>query len=100
MDYSKAYTSGVLTPSMVSFIILNGSFLYNFMLSYKLWNKRLKWFILVCLQVAERFIKAVEQSSSTNANMSFFISCDANNILEQAAESTIRHKKGMKIKMS
>ncbi|CAO2827361.1 unnamed protein product [Amaranthus hypochondriacus] len=60
MDYSKAYTSGVLTPSMV----------------------------------AERFIKAVEQSTSINTNMSFFIDCDANNILEQAAASTIRHKKG------
>lgn len=58
------------------------------------------WFILVCLQVAERFIKAVEQSTSINTNMSFFIDCDANNILEQAAASTIRHKKGMKIKMS
>ncbi|XP_021772630.1 fatty acid amide hydrolase-like isoform X2 [Chenopodium quinoa] len=60
MDYSEAYRSGVLTPSMV----------------------------------AERFIRAVGQSSNTKCNMSFFISCDAKNILEQAAESTLRHNKG------
>ncbi|XP_010674370.2 fatty acid amide hydrolase isoform X1 [Beta vulgaris subsp. vulgaris] len=60
LDYSKAYRSRVLTPSMV----------------------------------AERFIRAVEQSSSAKCNMSFFISCDAKNILEQAAESTLRHERG------
>ncbi|KAL2941900.1 Fatty acid amide hydrolase [Bienertia sinuspersici] len=60
MDYSKAYKSGVLTPSLV----------------------------------AERFIRAVEQSSSSKCNMSFFISSDAKNILEQATESTLRHERG------
>ncbi|KMT19549.1 hypothetical protein BVRB_1g011690 [Beta vulgaris subsp. vulgaris] len=47
------------------------------------------------IPVAERFIRAVEQSSSAKCNMSFFISCDAKNILEQAAESTLRHERGM-----
>ncbi|KNA09458.1 hypothetical protein SOVF_153470 [Spinacia oleracea] len=60
MDYSEAYKSGVMTPSMV----------------------------------AERFIRAVELSSNPKCNMAFFIGCDAKNILEQAAESTLRHARG------
>lgn len=59
-DYSKAYTSGVLTPSMV----------------------------------ADRFLRAVERSSSPECNMSFFINYSANDIVMQAAESTLRYKKG------
>ncbi|KAJ8441214.1 hypothetical protein Cgig2_024943 [Carnegiea gigantea] len=44
--------------------------------------------------VAERFIKAVERSCSPESNMSFFISYDANDIVRQAAESTLRYKRG------
>lgn len=50
--------------------------------------------VLTPNMVAARFIRAVEQSSSPNYNMSFFITCDAKNILEQAAESTLRHERG------
>lgn len=53
--------------------------------------------LLVCLQVAERFIRAVELSSNPKCNMAFFIGCDAKNILEQAAESTLRHARGMRL---
>lgn len=44
--------------------------------------------------VAERFIRAVERSCSPESNMSFFISYDANDIVRQAAESTLRYKRG------
>lgn len=46
------------------------------------------------LVVAERLISAVMQSSSPGIDMSFFISYDAQDILRQATESTLRYQKG------
>ncbi|GJR34697.1 fatty acid amide hydrolase-like protein [Tanacetum coccineum] len=46
------------------------------------------------LVVAERLISAVVQSSSPEKDMSFFISYDAQDILRQATESTLRYEKG------
>ncbi|XP_074311630.1 fatty acid amide hydrolase-like [Silene latifolia] len=45
-------------------------------------------------EVAGEFIRAVEKSSSPECNMSFFINIDANNIMQQAAESTQRYING------
>ncbi|GAB4855735.1 hypothetical protein Ancab_024378 [Ancistrocladus abbreviatus] len=60
LDYSKAYRSGVLTPTMV----------------------------------AERFIAAVDKYANPPCSMSFFINYDPKDILQQATESTNRHKRG------
>ncbi|GMI67816.1 fatty acid amide hydrolase [Hibiscus trionum] len=59
-DYSRAYSSGEITP----------------------------------LRVAERFIDAVRESSTGALPMSFFINYDAEDILRQATESTLRYKRG------
>ncbi|XP_039015946.1 fatty acid amide hydrolase-like [Hibiscus syriacus] len=59
-DYSRAYSSGEITP----------------------------------LRVAEQFIKAVRESSTGALPMFFFISYDAEDILRQATESTLRFKRG------
>ncbi|KAJ6677924.1 TRANSAMIDASE [Salix viminalis] len=60
MDYSKAYTSGEITP-------------------YK---------------VAERLVAAIRESSSPPLDMAFFINYDAEDILRQAKESTLRYERG------
>ncbi|XP_007048552.2 PREDICTED: fatty acid amide hydrolase [Theobroma cacao] len=44
--------------------------------------------------VAERFIDAVRESSSHPLPMSFFINYDAEDILRQATESTLRYERG------
>nr|GMD46503.1 fatty acid amide hydrolase-like isoform X1 [Ipomoea batatas] len=44
--------------------------------------------------VAERLIKAINESSSSKLQMSFFINFDAEDILRQAAESTVRYERG------
>ncbi|PWA69414.1 amidase [Artemisia annua] len=49
------------------------------------------------LVVAERLISAVVQSSSPGKDMSFFISYDAQDILRQATESTLRYQRGKPI---
>uniref|UniRef100_A0A6N2NKF2 Amidase domain-containing protein n=1 Tax=Salix viminalis TaxID=40686 RepID=A0A6N2NKF2_SALVM len=59
MDYSKAYTSGEITP-------------------YK---------------VAERLVAAIRESSSPPLDMAFFINYDAEDILRQAKESTLRYER-------
>ncbi|KAM7277003.1 hypothetical protein ACFE04_018869 [Oxalis oulophora] len=45
-------------------------------------------------QVAERFIAAVRDSSKPSLNMSFFINYNAEDILKQAIESTLRYERG------
>lgn len=61
LDYSRAYTSGEITPTVV----------------------------------AERLIAAVQESSSrASPHMSFFINFDSEDILRQANESTLRHRRG------
>ncbi|XP_022750870.1 fatty acid amide hydrolase-like [Durio zibethinus] len=59
-DYSRAYSSGEITPK----------------------------------RVAEQFIDAVCESSSPPLLMSFFINYDAEDILRQATESTLRYERG------
>lgn len=59
-DFSKAYRSGVVTPT----------------------------------EVMERFLSAVERSSKQSPGMYIFISYDCKDIRRQAAESTLRFKKG------
>ncbi|XWS33098.1 hypothetical protein CRYUN_Cryun22dG0049500 [Craigia yunnanensis] len=59
-DYSRAYSSGEITPR----------------------------------RVAEQFIDAVRESSSSPLPMSFFINYDAKDILRQATESTLRYERG------
>ncbi|KAK7282242.1 hypothetical protein RIF29_10872 [Crotalaria pallida] len=60
MDYSKAYSSGSITP----------------------------------YQVAERFITAVDESGKPPLKMGFFIKYNADDILRQANDSTIRYQSG------
>ncbi|KAL9233373.1 hypothetical protein vseg_008385 [Gypsophila vaccaria] len=50
--------------------------------------------VLTPKKVAEQFIRAVERLSSRECNMSFFINWDANDILQQAAASTLRYENG------
>ncbi|MBA0872743.1 hypothetical protein Goshw_019700, partial [Gossypium schwendimanii] len=59
-DYSRAYSSGEITPR----------------------------------KVAEQFINAVHESSHAALPMSFFINYDAEDILKQATESTLRYERG------
>ncbi|MBA0697396.1 hypothetical protein Goari_020937, partial [Gossypium aridum] len=59
-DYSRAYSSGEITPR----------------------------------KVAEQFINAVLESSRAALPMSFFINYDAEDILKQATESTLRYERG------
>ncbi|KAH1038302.1 hypothetical protein J1N35_040045 [Gossypium stocksii] len=59
-DYSRAYSSGEITPR----------------------------------QVAEQFINAVLESSRAALPMSFFINYNAEDILKQATESTLRYERG------
>ncbi|KAK7316917.1 hypothetical protein RJT34_00734 [Clitoria ternatea] len=60
MDYSKAYRSGDITPSLV----------------------------------AERVIAAIDESTKPPLRMGFFIHYDAEDILKQASESTLRYERG------
>jgi len=46
------------------------------------------------LQVATRFLEAVRQSSGPELNMAFFISCDPEDVMRQAKESTLRYQRG------
>ncbi|KAE8669514.1 fatty acid amide hydrolase-like isoform X2 [Hibiscus syriacus] len=46
------------------------------------------------LRVAEQFINALRESSTSALPMSFFINYDAEDILRQATESTLRYKRG------
>lgn len=46
------------------------------------------------LQVAKRFLAAVKESSGPTLNMAFFISCNPEDVLKQAEESTLRYQKG------
>ncbi|KAM0914813.1 hypothetical protein ACQ4PT_011286 [Festuca glaucescens] len=45
-------------------------------------------------QVAKRFLAAVKESSDPTLNMGFFISCDPEDIMKQAEESTLRYQRG------
>ncbi|GMY12582.1 fatty acid amide hydrolase-like [Fagus crenata] len=63
LDYSRAYTSGEITPRMV----------------------------------AERFIAAVHESSNPPLQMSLFINYNAEDILRQATDSTLRYERGQPI---
>ncbi|KHG09903.1 Fatty acid amide hydrolase -like protein [Gossypium arboreum] len=49
------------------------------------------------LKVAERFIYAVHESSSRPLSIAFFINYDAEDILRQATESTLRYERGAPI---
>ncbi|XVF60986.1 hypothetical protein PTKIN_Ptkin08bG0091700 [Pterospermum kingtungense] len=49
------------------------------------------------LMVAQQFINAVRESSSSALPMSFFINYDAEDILRQATESTLRYERGQPI---
>ncbi|KAA8531120.1 hypothetical protein F0562_005829 [Nyssa sinensis] len=60
LDYSKAYSSGEITPK----------------------------------EVADKFIAAVRESSDPKLQMSFFIDYNAEDILRQATESTLRYEQG------
>ncbi|KAG0520227.1 hypothetical protein BDA96_08G055500 [Sorghum bicolor] len=49
------------------------------------------------VQVATRFLAAVRESSSATGsgmNMAFFISCDHDDVMRQAEESTLRYQRG------
>ncbi|TYI54325.1 hypothetical protein E1A91_D11G067000v1 [Gossypium mustelinum] len=49
------------------------------------------------LKIAERFIDAVHESSSRPLSIAFFINYDAEDILRQATESTLRYERGAPI---
>ncbi|XP_020179194.1 fatty acid amide hydrolase [Aegilops tauschii subsp. strangulata] len=46
------------------------------------------------VQVAKRFLAAVKECSGPTMNMAFFISCDPEDVLKQAEESTLRYQTG------
>uniref|UniRef100_A0ACD5XZ71 Uncharacterized protein n=1 Tax=Avena sativa TaxID=4498 RepID=A0ACD5XZ71_AVESA len=46
------------------------------------------------VQVAKRFLAAVKESSGPTLNMAFFISCDPEDVMKQAEESTLRYQRG------
>lgn len=46
------------------------------------------------MQVATRFLAAVKESSGPKMNMAFFISCDPEDVMKQAEESTLRYQRG------
>ncbi|XBJ20783.1 hypothetical protein VPH35_011552 [Triticum aestivum] len=46
------------------------------------------------VQVAKRFLAAVKESSGPTMNMAFFISCNPEDVLKQAEESTLRYQTG------
>jgi len=46
------------------------------------------------LQVAERFIAAIDESTKPSLQMGFFIHYSVDDILRQAAESTHRYRRG------
>ena len=46
------------------------------------------------MQVATRFLAAVKESSGPGLNMAFFISCDPEDVMRQAEESTLRYQRG------
>jgi hypothetical protein len=47
------------------------------------------------VQVAARFLAAVRESSGPGvSNMAFFISCDPDDVMRQAEESTLRYQRG------
>jgi hypothetical protein len=46
------------------------------------------------VQVATRFLAAVKESSGPGLNMAFFISCDPEDVMRQAEESTLRYQRG------
>ena len=48
----------------------------------------------VCVQVARRFLAAVEECSGPDLNMGLFISCDPGDVLRQADDSTRRYQQG------
>lgn len=47
------------------------------------------------MQVARRFLAAVEECSGPDLNKGLFISCDPKDVLRQAEESTRRYHQGM-----
>ncbi|XP_062197363.1 uncharacterized protein LOC133900274 [Phragmites australis] len=59
-DFTRAYSSGQITP----------------------------------VTVARRFLAAVKECSGPDLNMAFFISCDPEDIMRQAEESTLRYQQG------
>ena len=52
------------------------------------------FFLLSFLQVAERFIAAIDESTKPPLQMGFFIHYSADDILKQATESTLRYQRG------
>lgn len=95
MDYSKAYNSGEVTPTMVWHCVKYTKEIESYFLVLDLWEI---WITCCFSQVAERLIAAVEESSSSSGGvsqpMSFFINFDSRDILRQANESTIRYQRG------
>ncbi|KAL6010722.1 hypothetical protein ACLOJK_001163 [Asimina triloba] len=68
-DYAQAYSSGETTPLLFHDPHLD-------------------------IKVAERFLAAVKESSKPELQMSFFINYYAEDIIQQATESTLRYERG------
>lgn len=49
------------------------------------------------LQIAKRFLNAVKESKDPKRQMAFFISCNPEDVLRQAEESTKRYERGSHI---
>lgn len=54
----------------------------------------LKWSYILFLQVAERFISAIDKCEKSNPPMAFLISFKPDDIRKQAEASTKRHAEG------
>ncbi|XWS44634.1 hypothetical protein CRYUN_Cryun15aG0065000 [Craigia yunnanensis] len=78
-DYSRAYSSGEITPRRISFLAI-----------YLPWSWKSIFNSAGCRAVYD----AVRESSSPPLPMSFFINYDAEDILRQATESTLRYESG------
>jgi hypothetical protein len=50
--------------------------------------------VFFSLQVARRFLAAVKECSGPGLNMAVFISCDPEDVMRQAEESTLRYQQG------
>ncbi|RYR66248.1 hypothetical protein Ahy_A03g012229 [Arachis hypogaea] len=84
MDYSRAYSSGDITPRMI------------FFLKFKIsdFDLKISTVYFAIAKVAERFIAAVAESSKAQLQMGFFINYNTEDILRQADESTLRYQRG------
>lgn len=88
-DYSRAYSSGITTPLKVYDPFTSKFCVWRWFSIYTSWIIN-----YLVVQVAERFIAMVKESTTGSVEMSFFINHYVEDILRQATESTLRYERG------